>query len=421
MHILFFSHYFPPEGNAPAARTYENCKNWVRQGHKVTVITCAPNVPCGVVYNGYKNRLFQNETMDGINVVRIWTYIASNEGVIRRTINYISYMVSAIFFSLFVKRSDVIIATSPQFFCGWAGAIASRLKNVPFILEVRDIWPESIAAVGAIKNKKLLHLLERLEVKMYNAAEHIVTVGDGYKQKLMEKNVSAEKISVIPNGIDPDTFYPREPDRKIVEKYGLKNKFVCSYVGTIGMACGLDIVIDAADILKKNGLHNVVFLLVGDGASKKELQKKSIDKKLNNIIFTGRQDKNLIPSYLSASDACFVHLKKTGLFESVLPSKIFEAASMSKPIILGLEGSAADLVKNAGAGVCIEPENADQLADAVKKLASNPQLCRKLGQNGFNYVSRYHNRNILARKYLDIITLVCNPDMAIEAILLDEK
>jgi glycosyltransferase involved in cell wall biosynthesis len=237
----------------------------------------------------------------------------------------------------------------------------------------------------------------------------------------MEKNVAAEKISVIPNGIDPDIFYPREPDETITEKYGLKNKFVCSYIGTIGMACGLDVVIEAAEILKKDGIHNIVFLLVGEGASKKELEKKSIDKKLDNIIFAGRQDKSLIPAYLSASDACLVHLKKTSIFESVLPSKIFEAASMSKPIILGVEGFAADLVKKADAGICIEPDNAAQLAGAVKNLASTPLLCEKLGRNGLDYVSKHHNRNILAQKYLDTITRICSPDVAEDAILANEK
>ena len=214
MHILFFSHYFPPEGNAPACRTYENARQWVKSGHKVTVITCAPNVPNGIVYEGYKNRLIQRETIDGIKVKRVWTYIAANEGTIRRIINYLSYMLSAVFFSLFVKGADVIISTSPQFFCGWAGIIAGKIKRLPVILEIRDIWPESIAAVGAMRNKKLLKVLEWLEIKMYSAADYIVTVGEGYKHKLLERDVPEKKVSVIMNGIDPQIFYPRPPDNR---------------------------------------------------------------------------------------------------------------------------------------------------------------------------------------------------------------
>jgi glycosyltransferase involved in cell wall biosynthesis len=421
MKILFFSHYFPPEGNAPAARTYENCRQWAREGHKVTVITCAPNVPGGVVYDGYKNRLFGRQKIDGIDVVRVWTYIAPNEGFIRRVINYLSYLISAVFFSLFIKRPDVIIATSPQFFCGWAGVLASRLRNIPFILEIRDLWPESITAVGAIKNKRLLRFLERLEIKMYSAANQIVTVGEGYKQKLLERGVPAEKISVIPNGIDPDVFYPREPDPGIMKRYGLEKKFVCSYIGTIGMACGLEVVIEAAGILKKRGLNEAVFLLVGDGASRKGLERQAGDKKLDNIIFAGRQDKEQIPAFLSASNACLVHLKKTRLFETVMPSKIFEAASMAKPVILGVAGCAADLVKDAGAGICIEPENAQQLADAVTKLVFDSELCRRLGQAGQKYVIRYHDRNILAQNYIETIISVCNPEPKPQAVLVHEK
>ena len=180
MYIMMFSHYFRPEGNAPASRAYENCKNWVRQGHRIKVITCAPNVPDGKVYDGYKNKLYQKENIDGIDIVRVWSYIAANKGKVRRILNYISYMFSAVFFSLFQKKPDVVIATSPQFFCGWAGVVISRLRRVPLILEIRDIWPDSIVAVGAMRQKFLLRILEWLEVKMYAAAQEIVTVGEGY-------------------------------------------------------------------------------------------------------------------------------------------------------------------------------------------------------------------------------------------------
>ncbi len=403
MKILFFSHYFAPEGNAPANRTYEHCKLWAQEGHDVTVITCAPNVPKGIVYPGYKNRLLKREMMDGIRVLRVWTYIAANKGTMKRIINYLSYMFSSVFFSLFSKKPDVIIATSPQFFCGWAGLIAASLKNVPFILEVRDIWPESIAAVGAIKNKRTLRMLERLETKMYKAAEHIITVGEGYKKKLLEKNVPEEKITVIPNGIDPEIFQPTQPKRQIIQKHNLEGRFVCSYIGTIGMAGGLEVVIETARELKKQNDKGFVFMLVGDGAVKEGLQRKAAEENIDNIIFTGRVDKELIPDYLSVSNACLIHLRKTELFKTVLPSKIFEACAMAKPIILGVEGFAADFIKKAKAGICIEPENPKQLLDAVKKLSQNPDLCRSLGKNGREFVIKNHNRKNLAAEFLALI------------------
>lgn len=409
MCILFFSHYFPPEGNAPASRTYENCKRWVRRGHKVTVITCVPNVPDGVVYDGYKNKLYQSENIDGIHVIRVWTYIAANKGTIRRIINYVSYMFGAVLVSLFIKKPNLIIATSPQSFCGWAGVIVSRLRRIPFMLEIRDIWPESIVAVGALRNKRLLRILEWLQMKMYIAAKHIVTVGIGYKTKLIEKGIQADDISVITNGFDDEIFHPRQPDEKIRQHYNINHNFICSYIGTIGMACGLDVVIRAAKLLKNRQRNDIQFLLIGGGAVRTQLQQQALEKNLDGIVFIGRQDKHLIPGFLSITDACLVHLKKADLFKTVLPSKIFEATAMAKPIILGVEGFAAEFLKQANAGICIEPENAEQLAQAAERLADNPQLCQSLGQAGREYVMKHYNRDNLANEYLDIITRFSNP------------
>ena len=406
MHILFLSHYFPPESNAPASRTYENCRRWVRRGHKVTVITCVPNVPDGVVYDGYKNRLRQREVVDGINVVRVWTYVAANRGRIRRTLNYISYMFSAIFFSLFVRKPDVIVATSPQFFCGWAGVIASRLRRVPFILEIRDIWPDSIVAVGALRNRRIVRILEWLELKMYAAAKHIITVGKSYKQVLIEKGVPAEDISIITNGFDCDIFYPRESDEKVRQRYNLNGEFVCSYVGTIGMACGLEVVLHTAKLLKNRQRNDIKFLLVGAGATKEQLRRQALEENLDNIVFVERQDREAIPRILSVADACLVHLRRSDHFKTVFPSKILEATAMAKPTILGVEGYAAQFLREADAGICIEPENADQLAEAVENLADDPELCRSLGQAGREYVTKHHDRDNLASEYLDKIVQV---------------
>lgn len=408
MRILFLTHYFPPEGNAPANRVYELCKRWVRNGHEVHVITCVPNVPTGTVYDGYRNRLVQTETMDGIKTTRIWTYIAANRGTLRRILNYISYMFSASFAGLFVLKPDIVIATSPQFFCGWAGIFTSRVRRVPFILEVRDLWPDSITAVGALRNGLLVRLLRWLELKMYAAAHEIVTVGEGYEEELIQKGVQAAKISVIPNGVDRETFYPRHAEEKIREDCGLDHEFVCSYVGTIGMASGLEIVLRTAKLLKDRQRHDIKFLLVGTGAVADELQQEAHRQNLDNIVFLGRQDRRLIPGIISVSDTCLVHLKKARIFETVLPSKIFEASAMAKPIILGVAGHAADLVRKADAGICIEPENAEQLFAAVVKLADDPTLCRALGQAGHEYVMRHYDRDVAARDYLNVIIRTSN-------------
>ena len=403
MKILFLTHYFPPEGNAPASRVYEMCRRWVAAGHQVQVITCAPNVPTGVVYDGYKNRLKQKEVVDGIEVTRVWTYIAANKGTLRRIMNFLSYMFSAIFWGLFAKKPDVIIATSPQFFCGWAGVILSKLRRRKFILEIRDIWPESIVAVGAMQNSRMLKVLEWLEIKMYAAADHIVTVGEGYSQKLIEKNVDAEKISVVMNGVDTELFSPMERDESLQKKWGLDGKFICSYVGTVGMACGLEVMIEAARKLKQKGRDDIAFLIVGDGARRDELQKMATEHQLDNVVFTGRQDKSLMPNFLSISDACLVHLKNTELFKTVMPSKIFEAAGMGKPIIIGVAGFATKIVNKANAGIAIEPENHDQLIDALETLADDPEKANKYARDRHEYIVANFNRDDLANKYIEIL------------------
>ncbi|MFC1529266.1 glycosyltransferase family 4 protein [Gemmatimonadota bacterium] len=403
MRIAFFSHYFPPEGNAPASRTYENCKRWVHAGHKVTVITCTPNVPNGVVYEGYRNRIFQREMIDDVEVIRVWTYIAANKGRFRRIMNFISYLFSATIYSLFLTRPDVIIATSPQFFCGWTGLLASKLRRIPFILEIRDIWPESIQAVGAMHGGMVIRLLEWMELKMYASARHIVTVGEGYRQRLIEKNVPGDKLSVVMNGVDRDLFIPQEKDVALVEEYGLQGKFICSYIGTIGMACALDVVLRAATILKHGGRSDIVFLLIGDGAIRAELEAEACRLELDNVIFTGRQKKSVIPSFLSITDACLVHLKKTDLFTSVMPSKIFEAGGMARPVIMGVQGSAAEIVEAARMGVFMEPENEHELVAAARKLAEDPLLSKKYGRAGYSFIVEHFDRDKLAEEYLGII------------------
>lgn len=407
MRILFFSHYFPPEGNAPASRTYETCKRWVRAGHTVTVVTCAPNVPNGVVYEGYRNRLRQVEWVDGIEVIRVWTYIAANKGTVLRIANFLSYMMSAVCVGLFTRRPDLVIATSPQFFCGWAGLILGGLRRIPFLLEIRDIWPESIQAVGAMQGGPVVRVLEWMERTMYQRAQHIVTVGEGYRQRLLEKGVPAATLSVVTNGVERELFQPGEKDSALLTRFGLDGKFVCSYIGTIGMACALDVVLRAARQLKDQGRDDIAFLLVGDGAVRQELEDEAAALHLDNVIFAGRQDKGLMPAFLASTDACLVHLRKTDLFTSVMPSKIFEAGGMARPVIMGVEGFAADIVKAAGMGVFMEPENADDLVAAVLELAGDPARAQSMGQSGHDYIVSHFDRDQLADDYLTILGQVC--------------
>jgi len=399
MHILFLSHYFPPEVNAPATRTYEHCRRWAAAGHKVTVITCAPNCPDGVVYKGYKNRWRREETVDGIKVIRVWTFIASNKGFFRRTANYLSYMVSSTLAALMVRKVDVIVATSPQFFCGWAGVLCKRLKRRPFVLEIRDIWPESIVTVGAMKKSPVISFLERLEKKMYGAAGHIVAVGEGYKVRICSRGVDPAKVSVVTNGVDVKEFTRVADTASVKKEFRSQGKFVCAYIGTIGMAHGLEVVLDSAERYKKDGNNNIMFWIVGDGAHREKLEKSAQERGLTSVVFTGRQPRARMPAIISACDACLVHLHGTELFGSVIPSKIFELMAMNVPIIMGVRGQALQFVLEAGAGVAMEPDSAESLASCI-------EIVRTRGRQAFSgrdYVAKNFDRNVLAMRMLGIL------------------
>jgi len=401
MRILFLSHYFPPEVNAPASRTYENAKRWVKAGHEVTVITCAPNHPNGIVYPGFKNRLWQREEKDGIKVLRVKTYLGPNKGSVRRIMNYVSYLLSATFFSPLAGKVDVAVSTSPQFFCGLAGAFVSRLKGVPWVLEIRDLWPESIAAVEAISSPRIIGMLEKIERWMYLRADCIVSVTDSFVRHFVAKGVEPERIAVVKNGADLSTLIPAEKENAFREEHGLKGKFVLSYVGTHGMAHALDTVLQAADLLRDN--KDIVFLLIGDGAERERLLQKKEAMGLTNLLMLPQLPKNAMPAVLAASDACLVHLRRTDLFKSVIPSKIFEAMAMERPMILGVEGESKGIVETGNCGLCIEPENARAMADAVLRLESDRQLTETLGKNGRKFVVDYFDRDKLATKYLEVL------------------
>lgn len=401
MHILFLTHYFPPEVNAPASRTYEHCKRWVEAGHKVTVITCAPNAPSGKVYDGYKNRFIAQETIDGINVVRVWSFIAPNSGFLKRIINFLSSMFMMILYVLFSGiKYDLHIATSPQFFTGWAGVVLKWFRRKPFLLEIRDIWPESILTVGAMKKSIIIRFLEKMEIWMYRAADHIVTVGNGYKENIAKKGVSPSKIDVVTNGVSLELFDNQNQSTEFRDTHKLpETKFICSYIGTIGMAHGLDVILHAAEKLRKESVEDVEFWIVGDGARRSELETMAIEKALENVRFLGRLPKEDMPKVIASSDAALVHLNKTDLFSTVIPSKLFEFMAMELPIIMGVEGESRQLVLDACAGEVMEPECAEDLIRAIQTIRLN-------GKNhyaGRNYVAEHFNRDCLAQKMLNIV------------------
>ncbi|MDX2369982.1 MAG: glycosyltransferase family 4 protein [Colwellia sp.] len=400
MHILFITDNFPPEGNAPATRTYEHAIEWVKAGHKVTVITCAPNFPEGKVFDGYKNAFYNRSVMDGIDVVRVKTFISSNEGFILRILDFVSFMFSSFFAGLFQRKVDVVVATSPQFFTAISGWALSAVKRNKFVFELRDIWPASITAVGAMKDSSVIKLLEKLEMFLYHRADAIVSVTYSFKKELIERGVDGEKISVVLNGVDLSKYQPAQcKNIAFVKEYQLDEKFVVGYVGTHGMAHALEHVIDAAEYLKSH--ENILFIFAGGGAAKDKLVELVKQKQLTNVIFIPRQPKNNMPALWSLCDVSLISLRDAALFKTVIPSKIFESMGMGLPILAAIpQGEASDIIESANAGVICSPENGKALAEEIIKLVSSKGLMEDFKASSLAAATQF-DRKKLAKLMLD--------------------
>lgn len=402
MHILFLTDNFPPEVNAPASRTFEHCRIWTKAGHQVTVITCAPNFPTGKVFKDYNNKLWQTEDMDGIKVIRVWSYITANEGFIKRILDYISFMPPAVIAALFVSKPDLVIGTSPQFFTACAAYTVGFLRRIPFIFELRDIWPESIKAVGAMKDSFIIRLLEKIELFLYRKAGLIVSVTHSFKEILIRRGIAADKIKVITNGVDISRFFQADKDAALVRQLGLEGQFVAGYVGTHGMAHHLETILEAALMAQKNS-DNIKFILLGNGARKAQLVKLADEMALQNVIFIDSVPKAEVPRYWSLLDVSIIHLKKMALFTSVIPSKLFECMAMGIPVLHGVAGESAEIVKQNEAGLVFEPENADALYRYLLKLKSDTQLYATLKSNGLAAAQKY-DRTHLANEFLGLLS-----------------
>lgn len=399
MKLLFLSDNFPPEVNAPANRTYEHCKEWVKEGVDVTVITCVPNFPKGKVYSGYKNRLYQKEIIDGIKVIRVWSYITANEGFIKRIFDYISFAITAFFAGLFVK-TDLIVATSPQFFTAVSGNLLSFFKKKKWVFEVRDLWPESIIAVGAMKRNWAIRFFEKLEKRMYKSADHIIVVTDTFKKKIATRGIKSEKISVYKNGANLDLFKSQPKKVELEEKLNLKGKFVFAYIGTHGMAHGLDFILNSIKPLEETH-PELVFLFIGDGAEKKNLLQQAQKLNLKNTVFVDSVSKKEVVDYLNLMDVALVNLRKSDTFLTVIPSKIFEAAAMEKPILLGLEGETKGIIENYDAGVCFEPENRKDFYRAVEEIIQSEKYLETI--EGSKRLVKDFDRSKIAKKMLECL------------------
>jgi glycosyltransferase involved in cell wall biosynthesis len=401
MRILFLTDNFVPETNAPATRTYEHCLKWINMGYKVTVITCFPNFPMGKVFEGYSNKLYQKENIDGIRVIRVWSYITENNGFVKRIADYISYALTSFIFGLFIK-TDLIIATSPQFFTAISGRMLSFFKSIPWVMEVRDLWPDSIVAVGSMdKKSKAFKILKKIEHHLYLSASKIVVVTNSFEKYIIrEHQIKPEKVGVFRNGVITNNLKkPKSNDvMTLKESLGLKNKIVISYLGTHGLAHGLNFILESISKISNPDLH---FLFIGDGAEKQNLIEYSKTLHSNNFTFLKSVTKSDIPLYIDISDYSLVNLKKSDEFKNVIPSKIFENIAMYKPILLGVEGESEKLIDDYDVGVCFEPENKESFLNALQDI-------QKLDRESFkvkcNKMLEDFNRNNIAENLIKFIS-----------------
>lgn len=403
MRVLFVSNNFPPEVNAPATRVFEHARQWVEDGHEVEVLTSAPNFPEGRVYDGYRNEL-NLSVHGGVGLIRVPTYIVPNEGTLKRIAAYVSFMVSAIWNSRHGRICpDVVVATSPQFFAALAGYAIARRLRVPFVLEIRDLWPASIVAVGAMPRNRIIRTLEAIERFLYRNADHVVVVTNSFVDHVTRNGADPERVSVIKNGVDLDNWsLPLDPEerRRIREENGWNGKFVAAYAGTIGMAHRADILLEAAQRCPDS---DIAWVVIGEGAERKALEQRAAALNLPNFHLIDKQSKERIRYYMAEADAAVVHLRDTPLFRTVLPSKLFEAMASDTPILLGMRGEAKDLIEASGAGLAFQPEDPDGLVDVARKLKADNTLYKRIVQCGSAYVRAHHDRRMLARAYSQVL------------------
>ena len=403
MKIGYLCHYFAPEIGAPQARLYDLSSAWVRNGHEVTVVTGFPNHPTGILRAEDRGKLWATEQINGIRVLRNWLYATPNEGIVKKTLGHLTFMVTAVLFGLpRLGKIDVLIASSPTFFPIISAWIISLIKRIPFVFEVRDLWPAVFVDLGVLKNPWLIKILEMVEMFLYRRAALVVTVTESFRDTLIKRGIPGDKIVTVTNGADIELFQPdgngNRPRTEIRQEYGLENKFTVMYLGAHGISHSLETVVRAADILRDE--TGICFLLVGEGAEKNKLVELKQQLNLTNLMMLPGQPKERVPGFYQAADVCLVMLRDVPLFTTFIPSKMFEIMAAARPIIGAVKGESEEILQRSGNAFMIEQENPASLAAAVRQLISDPDRCEQMAAQGRDFVIKNYSRESLAEKYM---------------------
>jgi glycosyltransferase involved in cell wall biosynthesis len=400
--ILIVTHYFPPETGAPQARLSALAATWAGDGDQVTVLTGMPNHPTGVIPPEYRGALRRRERRNGYRVLRTWLYATPNEGIVRKTLGHLSFMVSSVLLGATASgRADVVVVSSPTFFSIGSAWLLARLKRARLVLEIRDLWPAIFTELGVLTNRRVIGLLERLELAAYAAADEIVVVSQGFRDNLISRGVPPGKIHTIRNGTSPGRFDPaRPPDPAVRTTLGASpGDCLVLYLGTHGISQGLPGIADAAARLSAHPVH---FAFVGEGADKGRLERKAASLGLRNVTLRPGVPHEDVPALLAAADICLVPLRDVPLFATFIPSKMFECLAAGKAVIGSVTGEAGQILREAGAMV-VPPEDSVALADAIRVLAISPQRRQAMGRAGRAHVEQCYDRAALAREYRKIL------------------
>lgn len=409
MKILVLHQYFLGENDPGGSRFNQFVKYWENQGHEVTVVAGTVHYITGEKEEKYKGKLLVKEDYSpNVKVIRTYVSEAYNKSFIGRLWGYFSFTLSSLYAILFhVKKHDVIIVTSPPLFVGITGILTKWLKRTPMVFEIRDLWPESAIDTGVLTNKLIIKAAYLVEKMSYRFANVINVLTPAFRHVLItKKNINSDKISFIPNGADLDIFQPGPSENWVRDKYNLHGKFVVTYMGAHGVANHLTSLLDVAEKLRDE--KDIVIALIGDGMKKAELVNEAAERNLQNVLFIESQPKTKIPDFCNASDVCTAVLKKVDTFKTVYPNKVFDYMSCAKPILLGIDGVARELIEESKSGYYVDPEDPQLFADKILLLKSNPNIREELGQNGLSYVRQHFSREILAEKYISLLESVVN-------------